>query len=379
MRGWSQPLRFLMAVPMLVGSTWNHAAGFALIERDAAGLGRAYAGQAAVSGPEAISFNPAALPERAAVSASLHGLRNRLQPEDAGEPAIVPTLSGAVPWHGATIGAGLYSTFGLSTDYPDHWRGRYQALHSEINTARLHLAGAYPIAPGLCLGAGLFVQHFTAELTSAYPLPGHDGRIEIDGEDNGLGFSLGALWSPRADLALGLAYSSAVDHRVQGRTRLPLDSLSSSVDVATPESVTAGLKWDLRPALSLLTGATWTRWSRMQALDVELDNGRTLSEPHPWRDTWRLDLGGEYRHGAWTFRLGTAWDQSPIPSAAYRSPRLPDADRVWLSAGVGYALGPWTLNAGVAHLRFADRSGAHPAVDYRGSTDILALGVTRSW
>ena len=355
-------------------------AGFALIERDAAGLGRAYAGQAAVSGPEAISFNPAALPEWAAVSASLHGLRVDIQPEDAGEPAIVPTLYGALPWHRATLGVGVYSTFGLSTDYPDHWRGRYQALHSEINTARLHLAGAYPVAPGLRFGVGLFVQHFTAELTSAYPLRGgQDGRIEIDGEDNGLGFSLGALWIPRADLALGLAYSSAVDHRVQGRTRLPLGSLSSTVDVTTPENVTAGLKWELRPDLSLLTGATWTRWSRMQALDVELANGRTLTEAHHWRDTWRLDLGGEYRHGPWIWRLGTAWDQSPVPNAAHRSPRLPDADRAWLSAGIGYQWAAWRFALGVAHLWFADRSGDHPAVDYRGSTDILALGVTRTW
>lgn len=370
-----QPLAGLLAL----ACAGAQASGFALIERDAAGLGRAYAGQAAVSGPEAVSFNPAALPERAAVSLSVHALRNTLEPEDAGEPAAVPTLYGSLPVAGGTLGAGIYSTFGLSTDYPDDWQGRYQALHSEIATARAHLAGAYPVLPSLRLGAGVFVQHFTAELTSAYPLRGHDGRVEIDGEDTGLGWSVGALWSPRATLALGLAYSSAVHHDLDGTTRLPSGAVASRVAVTTPESVTAGLRWDVRPDLALLSGATWTRWSRMQSLDVDLSNGLTLTEDHAWRDTWRLDLGGEYRRGAWSWRLGTAWDQSPVPDAAHRSARLPDSDRVWLAAGLGYAARPWSLSGSYAHLWFADRSGERPAVDYRGSTDILALGVARSW
>lgn len=369
-----------LGAALLLVPTLGAASGFNLIERDAAGLGRAYAGQAAVIGPAAVSFNPAALPERTEVSVSLHALQNDIQPEDAGEPAAVPTLYGATHLGGASIGAGVYSTFGLSTDYPSDWAGRYSALHSEITTARAHLAGAYPLSPTLRLGAGVFVQWFTAELTSAYPLRGgQDGRVAIEGEDVGLGWSIGALWTPDDRLALGLAYSSAVHHDLDGHTRLPSGSLASSVDATTPESATLGVRWAVREDLALLAGATWTRWSRLQSLDVELASGQTLSEEHQWRDTWRLDLGGEYRRGPWTWRLGTAWDQSPVPDAAHRSARLPDSDRVWLAAGLGYQVGDWTLEAGYAHLWFADRSGEHPAVDYSGSTDILALGVTRSW
>ncbi|EXJ13886.1 OmpP1/FadL family transporter [Imhoffiella purpurea] len=367
--------RAILAATVLGTPALTAASGFALVERDAAGLGRAYAGQAAVSGPEAISFNPAGLPERPSLSLSVHALRNRIEPEDAGEPALVPTLYGSR----SGIGVGLYSTFGLATDYPDDWSGRYVALHSEIRTARAHLAGAWSVTPGLRLGAGLFVQQFTAELTSAYPLGARDGRITIEGEDLGLGWSVGALWSPTDRVALGLAYGSAVRHTLRGKTRLPSGAVSSRVDVTTPETVALGLRWSALPELTLLAGATWTRWSRMQSLDVELANGLTLTEDHQWRDTWRLDLGGEYEHGPWTLRLGIAWDQSPVRDAAHRSPRLPDSDRVWLAAGLGYRRGAWTFNASVAHLWFADRRGEHPPLDYSGSTDILALGVARSW
>ncbi len=329
--------------------------------------------------PAAVSFNPAALPERTEVSASLHLLQNDIQPEDAGEPAAVPTLYGSTPVAGATFGAGVYSTFGLSTDYPSDWVGRYSALHSEIKTARVNLAGAYPVTPTLRLGAGVFVQRFEAELTNAYRLKSGDGRVKIAGEDTGLGWSVGGLWAPHPAVAVGLAYSSAVHHDLDGHTRLPSGSVASTVAVTTPESVTAGVRWDVRPDLTLLSGATWTRWSRMQSLDVELANGRTLTEDHAWRDTWRLDLGGEYRRGPWIWRLGTAWDQSPVADAAHRSARLPDSDRVWGSLGVGYQWAAWQFDLGYAHLWFADRAGLHPAVDYSGSTDILALGVARAW
>ena len=129
----------------------------------------------------------------------------------------------------------------------------------------------------------------------------------------------------------------------------------------------------------LLAGAEWTRWSRLQSLDIDLSNGLTLSEDHAWRDTWRLSLGTEHRRGPWTWRAGLAWDQSPVPDKAHRYPRLPDVDRTWLAVGVGYAAGPWTLSAGYAHLFMADRSGVHPPLAYRSATDLLSVGVTRSW
>lgn len=365
----------LLLVVWLMSPRPGLASGYALIERDASGLGRAYAGQAAVTGAEAIAFNPAALPERTTVSASLHGLRNDIQPEDAGQPALVPTLYGA----SQGIGVGLYANFGLSSDYPDDWAGRYSALHSGIRTARAHVAAAHSLNSSIRIGAGLFVQHFEAELTQAYPLGVRDGRIKVEGDDVGVGWSIGTLLTPRPDLDLGVAFSSAVHHELRGTADLPSVSTSARVKVTTPESVTFGAKWRARPDMAFLAGLSWTRWSRLQALDIRLSSGAVLSEEHRWRDTWRLDLGGEVERGPWIWRFGTAWDQSPIRSAEYRTPRLPDSDRIWLSAGIGYQAGDWSLNASYAHVWFAGGRGTHPAVDYTTSTDILALGVTRTW
>ncbi|MCU0835319.1 MAG: outer membrane protein transport protein [Chromatiaceae bacterium] len=270
---------------------------------------------AAAGGPAAVGFNPAAVPERRAASASLHRIAVDLRPHDAGATHAVPALYASA----GGIGLGLYAPFGLTTRYPPDWPGRYQAIHSETQSLRAHLTGAVKLTPELRLGAGVFAQRFRAELSQAVPTPAGDAELRIDGEDTGLGGSAGLLWTPRAGLAFGLAYTSPVRYRLRGRARLPLRSTGARVDLTTPESVAAGLRWQTSPALTLLAGATWTRWSRLQSVDVALADGRTLSEPHGWRGAWRLDLGAEHSRGPLTWRAGLAWDQSPVPDAARRA------------------------------------------------------------
>ncbi|EXJ14755.1 OmpP1/FadL family transporter [Imhoffiella purpurea] len=363
------------AVVVAPACAWG--SGFAVTEYDAAGLGRAFAGTAVVIAASSLSTNPAALPDRATLSASLHGLHNDIQPESAGVDALIPAAYGA--WHG--LGVGVYAPFGLATDYPSDWSGRYSALHSEIQSARVQVAGGIEVQPGLRLGAGVFVQRFRAELSQAYPvIPGRlDAEVTVDGEDTGLGWTVGGLWAPDPGLTLGLAFASAVDHQLRGHADLPSGRASTRVDLTTPETLSLGLSWQVRPAWRVLGGLAWTRWSRFESLEIRLSNGLELSEEHQWRDTWRASLGAEHERGPWTLRAGLAWDQSPIRHDAHRYPRLPDADRIWTTLGLGYAWPHWRLDLGYAHLWFPERSGEHPAVSYSGSTDILALGVTRTW
>jgi long-chain fatty acid transport protein len=367
--------RGILALTLLLSVTPTHGSGFALIERDAAGLGRAYAGQAAVIAPSAVAFNPAALPTSTTVSANVMHLWNHLQPEDAGTEATVPAFFGTS--HG--FGLGMYGEFGLATDYPSDWTGRYHALHSEITAARIQIAGAYPVTPTVRLGAGLFLQSFEAELTQAVPTPLGDRVSKVDGNDSGIGWTLGVLWTPAPELALGLSYGSSVDHVLSGTATTPRGRQGASVPITTPEVVRSGVRWTVRPQLALMAGATWTRWSRLQALDIRLADDGRLIEEHGWRDTWRLDLGGEYALGPWTWRLGTAWDQSPVATATHRSPRLPDSDRTWLAGGFDYRIGPWILSLSYAHLWFAGGWGEHPPIDYSAGSDILAAGITWTW
>jgi long-chain fatty acid transport protein len=369
-------VHWLAFAALLSGTGYADAAGYAIAERDAAGLGRAFAGQAALIEGASVSINPAAIPQAATFSASLSYIANDLQPADAGENALVPAAFATFRGFGLAIDA----PFGLSTDYPRDWPGRYSALHSEINTWRVTAAGGFRPTPKLRLGAGFFAQRMDATLIHAYRQgPQGDTEIRVDGADLSPGFLLGLHWQPRDDLALGIGYTSPVWFELDGDARLPFSEVSSSVKVVTPESITAGLAWTVNPHWQALAGLSRTRWSRLETLDIRLADGASMSEVHDWRDTWRISLGGEYERGPWTLRLGSAWDQSPVPDADRRYPRLPDSDRTWGALGIGYRAGEWVVDLGYAHLWFDARDGAHPPVAYRSSTDILALGITRSW
>ena len=326
--------------------------------------------------PAAVAFNPAALPEGWALSGSLHAIVTDPEPGLTDRQAV-PALYGT----GHGMGLGVYGPFGMATDYPDHWPGRFAALRSEIEAARLQLAGGFEALPGLRLGAGMFLQRFRAELSSAVPLgPGAEGRIQVDGEDTAPGWSLGLLWSPSETLDLGLAYSSAVHHTLEGDASLPLGGTTGTeTRVTTPESLSLGLRWSPAERWTVLAGVDWTRWSRLQDLDIRLDSGAVLHEAHHWRDTWRLALGAEHTRGPWTLRAGLAWDQSPVPDAAHRYPRLPDRDRYWLALGIGRAFGAWRVDLGYAHVFVDDGAGEHPPVRYRSATDVFALSLSAAW
>jgi len=133
---------------------------------------------------------------------------------------------------------------------------------------------------------------------------------------------------------------------------------------------------------------TWTGWSSIPELRFDFDNslpdGVTTFD---WKDTSRVAIGTIYtpENSDWTYRLGAAYDESPIKDAASRSARLPDADRIWLSVGAGFnPSADLRIDFGYAHLFKNDAKIAKTATgedqlrgalngSYEGSIDILSI------
>ena len=91
-----------------------------------------------------------------------------------------------------------------------------------------------------------------------------------------------------------------------------------------------------------------------------------------WQDTWRYAFGVNYssESNRWTLRSGFAYDQTPIPNAQLRSPRIPDTSRYWLTAGLTYALlKNMHIHAAYAHLFMDD-----PSINRQGATSDILIG-----
>ena len=118
---------------------------------------------------------------------------------------------------------------------------------------------------------------------------------------------------------------------------------------------------------------------------TEVDGVTPVSvTPEKWEDVYRVSVGANYKYNEkLTLRTGVAFDEEPIPSATYRTPRIPGNDRYWLSFGAGYKVNKkMDLDFGYSHLFLKETPIDNPGETgyavrglYDSSVDILSAQV----
>ena len=428
----------LLAAYMVMMANGNAAgAGIAIMEQSPRWLGAANAGGAAAADDAAtVYFNPAGLtrlPGRQA-SAGINLLlpsahfRNEgstnltgqpLSGGEGGDPgssAVVPNLYYSHRVNDrVTLGIGLYSPFGLSTEYDSTWVGRYYAVNSELTTLNINPAIACRITDKLSLGTGISAQYLKTELSNAIDFgtifaalgaPGaapqqNDGFVTFKGDSWSWGYSVGGLYEFTESTRAGIVYRSRIDHTLTGSadfSAVPSPNptgrfLDTTVraDVTLPDSISVSLWHNFSREIAAMADITWTNWSTIDELrirfgnPVESDAVTTVK----WRDTFRYSVGAVYMPEPWSFRAGVAYDESPVPDSSHRTPRVPDSDRIWIAFGIGYRMsGSITMDAAYVHLFVKDAEIRKTATgedrllgalsgSYAGSVDIVGIGI--SW
>jgi long-chain fatty acid transport protein len=100
-------------------------------------------------------------------------------------------------------------------------------------------------------------------------------------------------------------------------------------------------------------------------LAVRRDSGSVItSVPEHFRDTVFVSVGATYNlDDNWTFRTGLAYDESPVTDG-FRTVALPDADRFWIAAGVGYKFNDGlSVDVGYAHIFIPGRATLSSSVN----------------
>lgn len=386
------------------------AAGFQLQERSAAGLGRAFSGDAAIGDDASvIASNPAAMIlledewsfaiGASAVLPDVEITGSYAPPAPAPPGTVLPASAGNVandayvPYlyvvrrinERLSLGFGSYTTFGLKTNYPTSFGARVVADFSELKSVNLNPSLAWRISDQWTLGAGFDALHADGKLTATVPstLP----ALDLTGEDWGYGFNLGVLYEPVPGTRFGLHYRSAIELELEGRSVsvVPPFNGPGTLDLELPDSVEFSAVHDLGD-WSVHGDVMWTNWSKFKELAPRVIGSPVQPPvtPENWKDSWRFALGTTWRASeTWTFRAGVAYDLSPVPEANLTL-RIPDADRYWLSLGCSWEFSPcWTLDLGYAHV-FADdvriTDGTAATGVFRGkatgSADVVSLGIS---
>lgn len=373
------------------------ASGFALIEQSGSGLGNAFAGGAAsAEDASTIFYNPAGMSrlngKQLVVAAHAilpsakftgTGLAGTDMGGDAGGLALVPNGYFVMEVNPQLrVGLGVGAPFGLQTEYTPTWVGRAHAIKSKLETINLNPSVAYRVNDGFSLGAGINYQRVRGELTSN---PVVTSISSLTGSDSAWGYNLGALVNVSPQTRIGLAYRSDISYNLSGQVNFtaPLAALSGPVTLAVkmPASFSASAFHQLDDKWDVMADVSWTGWGVLKELRVLRTSGAVVQlVPENWRDTWRVAAGANHHYNEqWTARMGVAYDQTPV-SDAFRTARIPDGNRSWLSVGGQYkASKASVIDFGYAHL-FVDNASINSTVTapalvgtYSNSVDILSV------
>ena len=317
--------------------------------------------------------------------------------DDGGTSAFVPNLYWTKTLsEDMKFGLGFNSPFGLKTEYDDDWVGRYHAVESDLKTVNINPSLAYRVDDKLAVGGGLNVMLADVTLSNAIdmaslciaalaaPSCAGEGPQDLDGfaklegdnyDDLGVGFNLGVVYQINPQVKIGVAYRSEVEINVDGDADFTVpgsnpalnaviagsgglfDDSDIEATVDLPESFSVSLSYEVGEFTWLFD---WTRtgWSSYDELRVEYDNPAQPDSvtTNDWDDSDRYSIGLDYRYSdKMILRTGVAYDETPVPSAELRTPRLPGNDRTWVSFGVTYIVNPkMSFDVGYSHLFIDD-------------------------
>ncbi|TID12746.1 membrane protein, partial [Avibacterium paragallinarum] len=168
------------------------AAAFQLAEVSSSGLGRAYAGEAAIAdNASVVATNPALMTlfktnqfsaggvyvdskirvdgtvtaTKITTSTALLTKPGNLANNDVVPSAFVPKMYFVAPINDQfAIGAGMNVNFGLKSEYSSDYDGGIFGGKTDLTTINLNLSGAYRATQGLSFGAGLNAVYAKAKL-----------------------------------------------------------------------------------------------------------------------------------------------------------------------------------------------------------------------
>lgn len=358
------------------------ASGYQLNEYSVTNLGRAFAG-VGVAGDDysAIAFNPAGMylkgsGVQAGVSVvEMHSdTRGKLIDNNTGADVtngpkgrlrLYKTLPHFFSQYKVnektSIGMGVYSPFGLASVYNGNWFGSSHGIKTELEVVDIAAGGAYRFNDKFSVGATIIYRYVHGNLInslySPVVAPGSRNQMDLDGW--GWAYNFGIVYEPVKDTRFGVAYRINSGHTVKGkhkirRNPLPINgSYPANTTMTLPNQLTLSAYHKVNSKFGISGSARWTKWDIFDdfILHSDFNGGTTTVIPEQWKNIWTFSVGLDYYHSPeWTFRTGFSSDPTPIKGAEYRTARIPDADRTWVTFGASYKYKNMTFDAGYAHL-----------------------------
>ncbi|MDK9771785.1 MULTISPECIES: outer membrane protein transport protein [Vibrio] len=394
-----------VAFGLLSTSSVANAAGFQLAEYSATGLGRAYAGEAAMADNAGAQWrNPAMLTYLEGTQVSVGAIYvnpnidvdgtstflngpNKASSHDFAHDAVIPNFYLSHQYNDKfAIGLAFGTNYGMETDLGKDFAAANFGNEASVTSMEANLNAAYKLNEALSIGGG--IRYIIADGSIGAVMPPQMGLVKptlpgqtlkyMEGDDTAWGWQVGAAWQINDNNRLGFAYKSAVDLTLEGHANglafnpmNPNAKKAGSMDLTLPATAELASFHQLNDQLAVHASINWTDWSSFKELVADFPDKSDLIKSENWEDNYRFAVGTTYKlDQKWTLRSGVAYDMSAVDDK-YRTTTIPETDRLWLSVGAGYE---WsknlTLDAGFTYIFAKDAPISEP----RDASDNEAAG-----
>ena len=272
------------------------------------------------------------------------------------------------------LGLGTFARFGLGTEFPQTWPGRYNSYYAKVTSFEINPNAAYKLTDRLSLSAGFSAMYFDVKLQKK--IPGFLFNIEDDidqtfsGDSVDYGWNIGAHYQATDWMGIGISYRSQVRQSVGGTAEfkpaaqigsleLP-SSVNGSGTITLPDQLYFGLALKPLDRLTWEIGGVLTGWNSFEQLKIEFEQPvagqQTITSEKKWKDSWRFQTGLEYKAtDLLDLRVSYVYDPSPVPDSTIDF-IMPDSDRNIFGIGLGFHGKNWTLDLSYNYLIFNNRN-----------------------
>lgn len=372
--------KLLAAAMATMAASSALASGFGLYEPTA--IGTSYGGALLGRGLDgsANSINPATLDDitnimvqagfvtehpRGRIRVTQDGKTYKCNPLDPGA-FILPHAQLVAPalW-GLTFGLGITPDYGLGTRFSHNNKMTWSSKQTTIEGFVINPNVAYRITDDWSVGLGARWLYFDFNQYS-YPASYSSALVPANGYvrnhlhgNNGMsscGFQIGTRYKILDNLSAGVVYKSKIDTRVKGHSnfRVPRGAViptaagvlpagiyggNASANLDIPQSVAAGLNWDITDDWHLGAMVSWTDWSELDKISFKLPRvpGDKTTKLR-WKDTWRFGIAPSWDFAQnWTAVVSYVYDTNTCASDQ-ESTMLPPGDRQIISGGLSWRM-----------------------------------------
>jgi len=311
--------------------------------------------------PDAAFWNPASItrvPESLELQLATAYSNSDFEVEEAtftgGDPSkqdtinLIPGVYYVKPLNDEWVyGLSMSVPSGFGWDYGSSWSGRYISQESSLTFLALNNSLAYRWNEDLSVSAGIQIMY--ADSVSKARInnigPRGDGRIKLEEDGVGAGFTLSSLYEFSPDTRFGITYRSETELDLDGSPELEnIDNIylaalndlnllgEIDVDFKVPQQVQLGLFHQINDRYSVTADVVWIDMSEFGVTSVSAGPD-TVSVESTFEDTYFASIGVGYR---WDNRtqvsVGMGYMASPVDDDD-RTLYLP-LDELWVF-GIG--------------------------------------------